>query len=76
MIRLHQGDTGGREYHREVQESETGMVWTCEETIPKIRRKTDTGDGATWEKRRGRPANADLDGLCQPRPDTVRMFYV
>ena len=50
----HQGETDGREYHREVQENKTEMVWTSEDTRPRIRRKKDSGDGTTWEKKKKR----------------------
>ena len=63
--RKHQGETEGREYRREVQESETQVVWTREEAIPRICRKTDTGECTTWEKKR--KTEAEMDGLCQPR---------
>ena len=36
----------------EVQESETEVVWTREETRPRIRRKKDSGDDTTWEKKK------------------------
>ena len=55
------------EHHREVQKSETEVVWTHERTIPGIRRKTDTGDGTTWEKRK---TEAEMAGLCQPRHES------
>ena len=34
-----------------LHETETGLVWICEETIPRIRRKKDSGDGSTWQKK-------------------------
>ena len=43
--RQHQGETEGRQYHREVQESKTGMVRPRKEARPRIRRKKDSGDG-------------------------------
>ena len=53
----------------EVQESETEVVWTHEETRPRICRKKDSGDGTTWEKRK---TEADMDGQCQPRHESHR----
>ena len=50
----------------EVQESETEVVWTHEETRPRICRKKDSGDGTTWEKKEGK-TEAEMDGLCQSR---------
>ena len=47
----HQGETEGREYHREVQESATQVVWPRKEAIPILRWKTDSGDGTTREKK-------------------------
>ena len=47
-----QGETEGREHDREGQENETEVVWTSEETRPRIHRKKDSGDGTTWEKRK------------------------
>ena len=35
-----------------MQESETEVVWKREDTRPRIRRKTNTGDGTTWEKKK------------------------
>ena len=42
-----------REHHRELQESETEVVWACEETRSRILRKTDTGYGTIWETKKG-----------------------
>ena len=39
--RKHQGETEGREYHREVQESKTEVVWRRKESRPGLRRKED-----------------------------------
>ena len=38
----------------EVQERETEVVWTREETRTRIHRKTDSGDGSTWQKKKRR----------------------
>ena len=51
--------------HRCV-ENETEMGWTREETRPRKCRKTDNGDGTTWEKKK-RETKAEVDGLCQLR---------
>ena len=66
----HQRETEGREHHREVQQSKTEVVWTCEETRPIIRRKKDSGDGTTWEKKK--KTEAEMDGLSQPRHESYR----
>ena len=34
--RKHQGETEGREYRREMQESKIEVVWTCQEARPSI----------------------------------------
>ena len=49
-----------------MQESATEVVWTREDTRPIIRRGENTGDGATWEKKK-RKTKTDMDGLCQPK---------
>ena len=54
--------TSGREQDREVQESKTDVVWPRKEARPIIRRKKDSGDGATWEKKK-RKTEAETDGL-------------
>ena len=70
--RKHQGETEGREYHREVQESATDVVWPRKEARPSgLRRKTDSGDGSTREKK-ARKTEAEMDGLCQPRLESHR----
>ena len=33
-----------------MQKRYTEVVWTRQETIPSLCRKTDTGDGTVWEK--------------------------
>ena len=38
----------GREHKRRVRETETEVAWTCDETRPRIRQKTDNGDGTTF----------------------------
>ena len=58
--RKHQGETEGREYHREVQESATQVVWPRKEARPRLRRKTDSGDGTTREKK-ARKTEAEMD---------------
>ena len=69
--RKHQGETEGREYCREVQESATQVVWPHKEARPRLRRKTNSGDGTTREKK-ARKTEAEMDGLCQPRHDSHR----
>ena len=69
--RIHQGETEGREYHREVQESATEVVWPCKEARPRLRRKKDPGDGNTREKK-VRKTEAEMDELCQPRQESHR----
>ena len=64
-------ETEGREYQREVQESATEVVWPREETSPRIRRKKDSGDGTTLEKK-VRKTEAEMDGLGQPRHESHR----
>ena len=54
-----------RVYHREVQESKTEVVWPRKEARPILRRKKDSGDGTTWEKK-ARKTEAEMDGLYQP----------
>ena len=51
-------------YHRELQEIEIEVVWTREETKPRKRRKKDSGDGTTREKKKRR-IDAEMDELCQ-----------
>ena len=34
-----------------------------------VRRKKDSGDGTTWEKKK-RKTEAEMDGLCRPRHDS------
>ena len=58
--RKHQGETEGREYRREVQESATQVVWPRKETRQRLRWKTNSGDGTTWAKR-GRPKQRWMD---------------
>ena len=47
------------------------MVWPRTDTIPRIRRKKDSGDGTTWEKKK-RKTEAMMDGLCQPKHESYR----
>ena len=56
---------------REVQESATQVVWPRKEVRPRLRRKSDSGDGTTREKK-ARKTEADMDGLCQPRHESHR----
>ena len=51
-----------------MQESKTEVVWPRKEARPRIRRKKDSGDGTTWEKK-GKTDKAEMDGLCQPRQE-------
>ena len=37
-----------------------GVVWTRKEAIPQLRRKKDSGDGTTWEKKK-RKTEAEMD---------------
>ena len=46
------GETESREHNREVQESKTEVVWPRKEARPRIRRKEDSVDGTTWEKKK------------------------
>ena len=67
--RKHQGETKGREYRREVQESATEVVWPRKEARTRLRRKKDSGDGTTREKK-ARKTEPEMDGLCQPRHES------
>ena len=69
--RKHKGETEGREYGREVQESATQVVWPRKEARPRLRRKKDSGRGTTREKK-ARKTEAEMDGLCQPRHESHR----
>ena len=69
--RKHEGETEGGEYRREVQESATQAVWPPKKARPRLRRKKDSGDGVTREKK-ARKTEADMDGLCQPRHESHR----
>ena len=60
-----------REHHREEQESKSGVVWTRQEARPTIRRKKDSGDGITWEKKM-RKIEAEVDGLYQAGHESHR----
>ena len=54
-----------------MQESETDEFRIHEETRPRIHRKKDSGDGTTREKKKMK-AEAEMDGLCQPRHESYR----
>ena len=69
--RKHQGQTEGREYHREVQESEHEVVWPRKEARTRLRRKNYAGDGTTREKK-ARKTEAEMDRLCRPRHESLR----
>ena len=47
------------------------LILTCEETRPRLRRKTNTRDGAIMEKK-NRQTESEMDGLCQPRHESYR----
>ena len=58
-----------------MQESEIEVVWTRDETRSRIRRKTDAGDGATWEKKK-RKTTVGMVGLCRSmRGIRTRNFF-
>ena len=42
-------------------ERKTDVVWPRKEAIPRIRRKKDSGDGTTWEKKKRRPKQTWMD---------------
>ena len=69
--RKRQGETEGREYRREVQESATPLVWPRKKASPRLRMKKDSGDGTTREKKARKTAK-EVDGLCQPRHEGHR----
>ena len=52
-----------------MQESATQVVWARKKARPRLRRKKDSGDGTTREKK-ARKAETDIDGLCQPRHES------
>ena len=54
-----------------MQESNIEVVWTRKEARPRMLRKKYSGDGTTWEKKKGK-AEADMDGLCQPIHESHR----
>ena len=56
-----------------VQESATKVVWPRKEAGPRLRRKKDSGDGTTREKK-ARKTEAEMDGLCQPRHESYRYY--
>ena len=47
------------------------MVWPGKEARPRLRRKKDSEDGTTWEKKTGK-SEAEMDVLCQPRHESHR----
>ena len=47
------------------------MVWTRYEAIPRIRRKKDSGDGTTWEKK-ARKTEAEIGGVLASTYDKTR----
>ena len=49
QYKIKEGETKGREHHREVHESKTEVVLSREEARPRLRRKKDSayGDGST-----------------------------
>ena len=47
-----------------MNESKTEVVWPRKETRPIFRRKKDSGDGTTWEKKK-RKTETEMDGRCQ-----------
>ena len=49
-----------------MQELKTDVVWPRKEARQIIRGKKDSGDGTTWERKKGK-TEAGMDGLCQPR---------
>ena len=69
--RKHIGETEGREYRREVQESATQVVWPRKEVIPRLHRKKYARDGTTREKK-ARKTEAEMDGLCRPGHESHR----
>ena len=69
--RKHQGETEGREYRREVQESATDVGWPRKKARPRLRRKKYSVGGTTREKK-ARMTEAEMGGLFQPRHDSHR----
>ena len=43
----------------------TEVIWPRKEARPLLRRKNDSGDGTTWEKKNMK-TESEMDGLCQP----------
>ena len=70
--RKHQGETEGREYRIEVQQSATQLVWSRKESRPRLRRKKDSGGDDTTREKKARKTDAEMDGLCQPRHESHR----
>ena len=62
-------ETEGREYHTEVQKNKTDVVWPPKEARPRLRRRKDSGDGTTCEKK-ARKTEAEMYVLCQTGHET------
>ena len=45
------GEAECRDRHREIEKSNTEVVWICGEKLPILHRKTNAGDGTSWGKR-------------------------
>ena len=58
-----------------MHESKIEVVWTRQEARPRLRRKKDSGDGTTGEKK-ARKTEAEMDGLCQPGHERHRNDYI
>ena len=54
-----------------MQEFKAEVVWPRKEAIPRLCRKTDSGDGTTCEQK-ARKAESEMDGLCQPKHESHR----
>ena len=54
-----------------MQKSKIEVVWTHQEARSRIRRKKDSEDDTTSEKK-ARKTEAEMDGLCQPRHESHR----
>ena len=61
--RKHQGETEDREYHKEVQESATEMVWPRKEARPRLRMKKTLEMVPPGRRKRGRPKQRWMDGV-------------
>ena len=49
-------------------------VWPRKEARPRLRRKTDSGDGTTRDKK-ARKTETEMDGLCQLKHESHRNDY-